>query len=948
MYTPCGPPACSLRTISAVMATVFLAIASGPIADAAGKAITPAQSEFFEKRVRPLLVSRCFQCHSGKSKVLKGGLRLDSSQAVLAGGDSGTSVVPGDPDKSLLIQSIRYQAYEMPPSGKLKPTEIAVLVEWVKQGAFWPNEKPTTVTRTPEGSYDFKTIRATHWAYRALGKPKQPTVKRTEWIRQDIDRFVLARLEATGLSGAPAAERRILIRRASLDLLGLPPSPEDVQAFLDDDRPDAWNRLINRLLDSPHYGERWGRHWLDVARYSEGFGGYLDNTALPHSWRYRDWVINSFNRDLPYNEFVRQQVAGDLMPDKPEAWPGSGFFAVGPTYKSDGGDPDSKAQARSETLDDRVDVLSRGFLGLTVSCARCHAHKFDPIPHEDYYSLAGVFNNTRVVTKAMATPVQQKAYNDRQAAIKRLDGEVKKLAAEIGKAGKNATAAQKHNLAKQRVELKRLRETAPAALPLAHVLDDTGDKDMPLALRGNLRKPGPITPRRFLQLLAGTNARKFSRGSGRLGLADALVAPSNPLTPKVLVNRVWDWHFGRGLVGSPSNFGSLGEKPTHPELLEWLAADFVEHGWSIKRLHRSIMLSSTYRQSSAINTRAFAVDGDNRLLWRFTPQRLDVEAWRDSLLSVTGELKLELGGPSTEDLRGSRRRTLYYKVSRNGDRFATDVFLRLFDFPIPRATIAKRPLSTVPQQYLFLLNSPMMIDRARALAKRLQRHSQDDSSRIDRAYRLLYGRSPTPVEAQLAHDFLSSRPDAKATATTSGKRDDILISSFENGNYGEWKKTGEAFGPGPASGTLPNQMNVSGFRGRGLVNTFFNHDKTVGTLTSPPFSVTRKRIAFLIGGGHHPGKTCIQLLVADKVVHSTTGQNNELLQWSHWDVANLEGKTARIRIVDQVTGGWGHINIDHIVQTDQRQAAPPREPVLDRWTQYAQVLLGSNEFMFLR
>jgi hypothetical protein len=317
-------------------------------------------------------------------------------------------------------------------------------------------------------------------------------------------------------------------------------------------------------------------------------------------------------------------------------------------------------------------------------------------------------------------------------------------------------------------------------------------------------------------------------------------------------------------------------------------------------------------------------------------------------LSVTGELKLELGGPSTEDLRGSRRRTLYYKVSRNGDRFATDVFLRLFDFPIPRATIAKRPLSTVPQQFLFLLNSPMMIDRARALATRLKQHASDDSARIDRAYHLLYGRSPTPMEAQLAHDFLGSRPATKVADKTSPNRGDILINNFEGRDYGKWTKTGEAFGPRPAPGTLPNQMNVSGFRGRGLVNTFFNHDKTVGTLTSPPFTINRKRIAFLVGGGNHPGKTCIQLLVADKVVRSTTGQNNELLQWSNWDVTKLGGKTGRIRIVDQVTGGWGHINIDHIVQTDKQQPTTPTEPALDRWTQYTQVLLGSNEFMFLR
>jgi hypothetical protein len=926
---------------------VILLLATAAAATAADKAITPVQLEFFEKRVRPLLVGRCFKCHSGKSKVLEGGLRLDSRKGVLTGGDSGAAVVPGDPDKSLMVRSIRYQAFEMPPTGKLKPAEISVLVEWVRQGAFWPAQATPTVARTPEGNYDFKKIRATHWAYRPLGKPKPPVVKRSEWPRKTLDRFVLARLEAAGFEAADAADRRTLIRRVTLDLIGLPPTPEQVAAFLEDDRVDAWARLIDRLLESPHYGERWGRHWLDVARYSDGFGGYLDNTALPHSWRYRDWVVRSFNSDLPYNEFVRQQVAGDLMPETPGAWAGSGFFAIGPTYRSDGGDPDSKAQARSETLDDRVDVLSRGFLGLTVSCARCHAHKFDPIPHQDYYSLAGVFNNTKMVIRSQATPAQQKAYNLHHAAIKRLDGEVKQLAAATGKAGKQATATQKQDLAAKQAQLKSLRETAPAAFPQLHVLGDTGSADMPLALRGNLRKPGPIAPRRFLRLLSGANARKFTRGSGRLDLADALVDPSNPLTPKVMVNRVWAWHFGAGLVRSPSNFGSQGEKPTHPELLEWLAADFVEHGWSIKRLHRTILLSATYRQASTFHKKNFARDGDNRLLWRFTPRRLDVEAWRDSLLSVTGELKLDLGGASTEDVRGSRRRTMYYKISRTGDRFATDIFLRLFDFPIPRASIAKRPQSTVPQQYLFMLNSPMMIDRARSLVARLKSDARDESKRIDRAYHLLYGRSPTPLEAQLAVDFLETPRTAVAKAKPE-KRDDILVSNFESGNYGKWTKTGQAFGPKPAPGTLPNQMNVSGFRGKGLVNTFFNHDKTVGTLTSPGFTINRKRIAFLIGGGRHPGKTCIQLLVADTVVRSTTGQNNELLQWSSWDVAEWAGKSVRIRIVDQVTGGWGHINIDHIVQTDQQQPAAPREPPLDRWTQYAQVLLGSNEFMFVR
>ncbi len=912
------------------------------VVTAADQSATPAQLEFFEKKVRPLLARHCYACHGHKAKVLKGGLRLDERRGAFKGGDSGAVIVAGRPDKSLLIRSVRYQALEMPPTGKLKPAEIEVLVTWVKNGAAWPAESSRTQPRTPDGRFDVARARKAHWAYRPMTSPKLPKVKNPKWGVNEVDRFILARLEAAGLPGGPTADRRTLLRRVMFDLVGLPPTPEDIRRFLDDTRPDAWARVIDRLLNSPHYGERWGRHWLDVARYSDGFGGYLDGAALPHAWRYRDWVVRSFNRDLPFDQFVRHQVAGDLLADNPEAHFGSGFFAIGPTYKSDGGDPDSVAQARSETLDDRVDALSRGFLGLTIACARCHEHKFDPISHEDYYSLAGIFNNTRNVLYPLGTPEQVKTYNRRQADIKHLDGQVKQLA----KLGNKATGAQKQDLAAKRAELKRLRDTATPKYPVTHTLADSGNKDMAVALRGNLRKPGQVVPRQFPRILARDNAKPFTRGSGRLDLAEALVDPSNPLTARVFVNRAWKWHFGRGLVRSPSNFGTLGEEPTHPDLLTWLAADFVKHGWSIKRLHRTILLSATYRQSAAFNRKAFTTDGDNRLVWRYNPRRLDVEAWRDTLLSVTGELDLAVGGAPTEDVRGSRRRTMYFRVSRTGDRFATDHFLRLFDFPIPRASIAKRPRSTVPQQFLFLMNSPVMIDRARALVARLKKEKLGPGQRLERAYQLLYGRSPTPLETQLAGDFLETKTTVADTPAT--EMADILVSDFEGGNYGKWQATGAAFGPTPAAGTLPNQMNVSGFRGRGLVNTYLRGDGTTGTLTSPEFTIRRRRLAFLIGGGSHPGKTCIELQVDGRTVHSMTGQNNELLQWNGWDVSRLAGKTARLRIVDQVTGGWGHINVDHIVQTNRQQVAAAPTQSLDTWTQYIQVLLSSNEFMFVR
>ncbi len=863
------------------------------------------QLEFFESKVRPLLAENCYKCHSARAKKLKAGLRLDARALVLKGGDSGAAVVPGKPDESLLIKAVRYQSedLEMPPDGKLVEEKIATIAKWIEMGVPWPEEgEPQVAEQESPASYDWAHLRDAHWAFRPATKAALPQVRDEAWAKNELDRFILAQLQAAGLKPSPPAEPRILVRRIYYNLTGLPPKTEEIEAFVQackGDSQKAVGEVVDRLLASPHYGEQWGRHWLDVARYADD---------MPHAWKYRDWVVEALNKDLPYDQFVQKQIAGDLIGDKGAAV-ATGFFATGPVYNSDGGDPESKAQVAAETLDDRVDTFSRGLLALTISCARCHDHKFDPIPTEDYYSLAGVFNNTK--------------NNDPKTGL--------------------------------------------------HALLESGDGNMKIALRGNPMKRGAEAPRRFLRIVAGADRPKFTEGSGRAELAAAVAAPDNPLTARVIVNRVWQHHFGEGIVRTPSNFGTLGEKPTHPLLLDWMAADLIESGWSLKALHRTIISSAAYQMSSGFEEASFRVDGDNRLLWRMNPRRLGAESWRDTLLAVTGKLDPNIGGEPVADIH-SPRRTLYFKVSRIGDKFATDQFLRVFDFPLMRATVAKRPTSIVPQQFLFLMNSPFMFNRAREFAASLEAGAPEDGARIDHAYRLLFAREPSSEEKEAGLAFLQREtpapqepPPAPKTIPPEG---DLLIADFEGDTYGDWQAAGEAFGSGPARGAISGQMVVSGFRGNSLVNSFLNGDGTTGTLTSPPFDLNRKHLHFLVGGGGHVGATCLNLLVGDKVVRTTTGPNtqaggSEQLSWASWDLSEFMGQQARIQIVDNHTGGWGHINVDHLFQSDQpldpnkipdKDAAKeksgakpePAKPGLTPWQQYAQVLLSSNELMYIR
>jgi mono/diheme cytochrome c family protein len=671
----------------------------------------PAQVEFFEKHVRPVLANNCFECHGPDKK--RGGLRLDSREAALAGGDSGPALVPGDPGKTRLLAAVRHAGeLKMPPSNKLSERDVAALEAWVKMGAPWPGA--AAVRPVAKAGFRVTAEDRAWWAFRPVGDPSLPAVKDRDWGQSPLDRFVLARLEEKGLRPAAAADRRTLLRRAAFDLTGLPPAPEEVERFVNDRSPLAWENAIDRLLASPHYGERWARHWLDVARYGEDQAHTFQARKYPDGFRYRDWVVKAFNSDMPYDRFVVEQFAGDLIdgPGRADRLAATGLFALGPVYYG---------RAVADELDDRVDTLSRAFLGLTVACARCHDHKFDPISVHDYFALAGVFSST-----------------DYKEYVLIADGGVDEGP---GRDPTDKKAKQKN------------KDKAPRP-PAVHALrEGTRPANMRVHVRGNPNNLGDEAPRRFLAVLTRGEPAPFAQGSGRLELAKAIATRDNPLTARVLVNRVWAHLFGRGLVATTSNFGKLGEPPSHPELLDWLAARFVEDGWSVKKLIRRILLSSTYQMSSRYDDAAAGVDPDNRLLWRMNRRRLEVEPWRDAMLAVAGNLDRTFAGPS-RDLAApdNQRRTLYAAVSRHN----LDPMLRLFDFPDPNLTSDRRAVTSVPLQQLFVLNSDFMVRQAKALAARLTTGlERDDAGRIRRAFLLVFGRPAAEREVELGTRFLA-------------------------------------------------------------------------------------------------------------------------------------------------------------------------------------------------
>ena len=748
---------------------LFVLGATG-VGRAAEPEFSAADLEFFEKRVRPILAERCYECHAAGKNKEKGGLRLDERAAILKGGDSGPAALAGEPGKGLLVEVVRYDpnGLQMPPTGKLPQREIDLLIEWVQRGLPHPVAADTVSERK---GIDLVAGRK-HWAFQPLAVQPLPSGIDPAQFANRIDLFLEAKRREQGLRPSPAAEARTLVRRASLDLLGLPPAFDDLQrweAELKAAGPafdERYAAIIEELLASPHYGERWARHWLDLARYADVTESWREGEGQP--WRYRDWVVQALNDDLPYDEFVRRQLAADLLPDTALTDHAAlGFLGLSPTYwKELKLDHQVIKQVVAEEWEEKLDALGSTFLGLTIGCARCHDHKFDPITTQDYYALAGVLASIRETDRPLVPPELAAAALAARNKVKELDKKVKPLA---GK--KEPTDAERAELESLQAEIAQLKTTPHFDLPIAcgvvdaalHVLPAGKSatkldyrpgqaQDVAMQIRGNPARTGPVVPRRFLSVLATDPRATWQQGSGRLQLAEALVTDAAPLTARVIVNRVWKQHFGRGIVETTSNFGLQGAAPSHRELLDDLAARFVAHGWSLKWLHREIMTSTAYRQSSHPERAAQAIDPDNRWLWRVTPRKLDVEAWRDAVLVAADQLDPRVGG-SPGDLADAknRRRTLYGTVKRR----EVSELLRLFDFPDPVAHAAQREPTITPLQQLYVLNSPFFEQQSRALVTSILPKHPESRERVTAIYQHVFQRRPTTAEQTTAEQFFT-------------------------------------------------------------------------------------------------------------------------------------------------------------------------------------------------
>jgi hypothetical protein len=776
---------------------VYLALARPT--QAAGPA--PDADEFFEMRVRPVLVQHCYRCHSTAAGKSKGGLRLDSHAGLMQGGDSGPALVPGDPDASRLIRAVRQtdKRLRMPPRGKLSETQIADLTAWVKRGAPDPRVTDAAVVRSAGKPGMSLEDGRRFWSLRPVKDPSVPAVKDTSWPRTPVDRFIRARLEAAGVAPAPVADRRTLLRRVTFDLTGLPPTPAAMDAFLADRSPEAFARVVDRLLASERYGERWGRHWLDVVRYADTCGNASDH-PVPQAHKYRDWVIRAFQRDLPYDEFLREQVAGDLMPARSDAErrdriTATGYLAVARRF---GGD---RTGEHYLTLDDTIDNLGRAFLGETLACARCHDHKFDPFTVRDYYGLYGIFASTRYpfpgaeVGKQqedfvpLASPAEVEAalrpHREKLAAlsarVKQLEAaeaEARKSSAGPGKEARLRAAAEA--LAGARKELAAVQAAKPV-IDDAYAVADGKPADARVQVRGDPHRLGDPVPRGFPAVLGGQRLPPGFHGSGRLQLATWLTDRGNPLTARVMVNRIWQYHFGRGIVETPNDFGSRGKRPTHPELLDFLAARLIDSGWSVKAMHRLILLSRTWQLAGTAPASAVAADPNNALFGRFARQRLDAESIRDALLFVAGELEERQGGghpfpPQSTwgftqhvpfmAVYETRRRSVYLMQPR----LRKHPYLALFDGAEPSSSTAVRLPSTTPLQALFLMNDPLAHEVAAHFADRVTAAAPDVPARLAFAYRVAFGRPPTAEEQHDCAGFLREYRDRLVALHTPADR----------------------------------------------------------------------------------------------------------------------------------------------------------------------------------
>ena len=777
------PLACSL--LAALLTAAPHAFgAPKPAAPAAPAApatatVSAEHRAFFETKIRPVLVQHCYSCHSADAKKLGGRLFLDTRDGILAGGESGPALIAGRPDESLLIQSLRYQDLEMPPKARLPEAVVNDFVEWVKIGAPDPRgkgAKDAKPTSTAAGSE--KEIL---WSTRPVANPPLPAVKAAAWGRDPVDRFVLAKVEAAGLAPVADATPATLVRRLFYDLTGLPPTLAQVNAFVADHAktgPRAVEQLVDQLLASPHFGERWGRHWLDVARFGESNGndGLSRNASFPHAWRYRDYVIQSFNAGVPYDRFITEQIAGDLLPaaspaERDRHLIATGFLALG----------SKPAKAMNDNFDmdivaDQIDAVGSGILGLSVACARCHDHKHDPIPTRDYYALAGLFTSTETLwgtaakepLTAPATPLHE------------LQTAPRILPPPATKPAKVAAAADAMAAAAKPAKPAPPAPPAPGTPLAMGVRDRPAPSDCKVNISGESKKLGASVPRGFLSAF-GTNAAPVAidpKQSGRLQLAEWLTRADHPLTSRVIGNRVWLHLFGHGLVRAPDDFGVFGDRPSHPELLDHLAARLVADGWSLKRLIRALVLSRTYQLASHAPPPLLKADPDNELLCRHSRRRLDAEALRDSVLVASGQLDRQPGqGSLIQHLdvlinklgslhRPSPHRSVYLCLLRN----SLPPELLAFNLPDGLRVTGKRDATTLPSQSLFLLNSPFLVEQSRRLAARVLDGStaDDDPARIRRASEFALSREPTPLEIQraiaLLRDFTADLQSAATTA----------------------------------------------------------------------------------------------------------------------------------------------------------------------------------------
>ena len=773
----------------------------------------PEARKFFEMHVRPLLAQRCLECHGSESQ--KGNLRLDSRAAMLKGGDSGEpAIVPGKPDESVLISAVRYESYEMPPQGQLVEKDIDILVKWVAMGAPWPGDDDTKISRLDSDRITDEDRQ--WWAVQPVKEPQLPTAGKG-WARNDVDRFIAQKLDAAGLTPAPEADRHELVRRAYFDLHGLPPTPEQVEAFVTDDRPDAWQRLIRQLLESPRYGERWAQHWLDVVRYAES-DGYNQDAFRPHAGAFRDYVIKSLNEDKPYDQFVREHLAGDeINPDDPNVFIGAAYLRHG-VYEY------NQRNARMHwglIINELTRVTGEAFLGIGIGCAECHDHKYDPILQKDYYGLQAFLSSVAwPMDRPLATAAEIASYEAKQqeweeatraireelqsltqATIENSQERVVRQFPEDIQTIYNKPETEKTTLDKQlsylverqvtravelidfskslksspeklkryeelQAELKKFDSLKPEPLPVAFVGTDVGPEPAPtfLMTRTTTEEVGPS----FLTLLEQEpQITPTATSTGRrTALANWIASEDNPLSTRVIVNRVWQRHFGHGIVPTPNDFGTLGEPPSHPELLDWLTRRFLEGGWKIKPIHELLMNSATYRQTARREPGPVENNADptNRLLWRFPPQRLDAEQIRDAMLAVSGELQARAGGPSVAGT--SPYRSVYVKKIRN----RPDEMLSGFDAPLGFESAPDRIATTTPIQSLLLVNGDWCLARSRAFATRLLAGKQKlEANDIRYAWQLVFNRDATEDEVRNALAFLDEQAGTVPTTVPEDK-----------------------------------------------------------------------------------------------------------------------------------------------------------------------------------